>query len=203
MTTKLILIRHGETEKNVAGKLHSAKDAEELTEIGKEQMQATGRFLKRLRPSIIYSSEEKRANESAKILSEHCNIPFVLTKGLEERDWGDFSGKEWDKIKAVLDPMSLEERYTYIPPKGESWEGAEERMIKAIEMILKQNKEKTVAVVTHGGTIRILMPYFLGAPKEETFRHDPDNASLTIFDYLKGTFKKIKVNDTPHLRVSK
>jgi len=200
MNTKLILVRHGETEKNVSGKLHSSSDPEVLNKKGRNQMETTAKYLLSFKSWIIYGSKEKRANESAEIIAKVCKVPMKLIDGMQERDWGDFSGKSWDEIKKVLDPMSLEERYTYIPPKGESWKEFEERLIKTVNHILRENENKTVVVVTHGGAIRALMPYLLGVPKEESFKYDPDNASLTIFDYSKGKFKNKKINDTSHLK---
>lgn len=54
-------------------------------------------------------------------------------------------------------------------------------------------------VVSHGGAIRALMPHLLGVPKEESFKYDPDNASLAIFEYDGDNFIKKTVNDTSHL----
>ena len=201
MVTKLVLVRHGETKINVKRKLHVASDPEKLTKKGRDQIKITAKYLSNLNPVKVYCSKEKRAGESAEIISKICNVPLLKMNGLEERNWGDFSNKTWEEIKEVLEPMSLEERYNYVPPKGESWREVEERIIKTIDRILKDNQGKVVTVVSHAGTIRILMPYLLKAPKEETFKHDPDNASITIFDYSKGKFKKERINDTSHLKV--
>lgn len=201
MVTKLVLVRHGETKTNVGGKLHIAGDLEKLTKKGRAQIKITAKYLGSLNPATIYCSKEKRAGESAEIISKICNAPLLAINGLEERNWGDFSNKTWDEVKEVLEPMSLEKRYNYVPPKGESWKEVEERIIKTIDHILKDNQGKVVVVVSHAGTIRILMPYLLKAPKEETFKHNPDNASITIFDYSRGKFEKERINDTSHLKM--
>jgi broad specificity phosphatase PhoE len=41
-----------------------------------------------------------------------------------------------------------------------------------------------LVIITHGGVIRALMPYLLGVPKEESFKYDPPNASITIFEII-------------------
>ena len=199
---KLILVRHGETEKNVEGKLHSATDPEVLTKKGRQQMELTAKHLLKIRPSSIYCSKERRASESGKIVAKILKAPLSPISGLEERNWGDFANKRWGEVRKILDPMSLEERYKYIPPNGESWEKAEKRMVNVIKKILKESRNKTTVIISHGGTIRILMPFFLKASIEETFKHNPDNASITIFDYFGGKFKTLILNDTSHLRVS-
>ncbi|MBU4016402.1 histidine phosphatase family protein, partial [Patescibacteria group bacterium] len=58
---------------------------------------------------------------------------------------------------------------------------------------------KTVVVVTHGGAIKALIPLLLKVSKEESFKHVPGNASLTIFDFDDKGFHQITVNDASHL----
>ena len=72
-------------------------------------------------------------------------------------------------------------------------------MIKAITFTLDNNKEKNIAIITHGGSIRALMPYLLKTPKETSFQYDPKNASITIFDYNQNTFNAIVIDDITHL----
>jgi broad specificity phosphatase PhoE len=197
--TTLILIRHGETTKNISDRLHRDKDPEPLNERGRIQMKATALALQKLNPSIVYASTEKRALESAAILSQKLSVPLENINGLQERNWGIFSDKPWSEVKAVLDKMSLEERYNYIPPGGESWKQFQERLVSAINKALEENKNKTVIIVSHGGAIRALMPYLLEVPREESFKYDPANASITVFDYNGGKFTARLVDDTSHL----
>ncbi len=196
---KLILIRHGETNKNINKKLHAFHDTETLNSKGIEQIKLTAGKLTSYSPEKIYSSKEPRALESAQILSNCLTILLEEIEGIEERNWGIFTGKPWEEVKKVLDPMTLDERYTYVPQGGESWKTFEARLINAITKIVIENLHKTAVIVTHGGAIRALMPFLLGLPKEESFKYDPDNASLTIFDYNANGFKKITINDTSHL----
>ena len=95
--------------------------------------------------------------------------------------------------------MSLEERYTYIPPEGESWQEFETRLIASLKRILNENQGKTIVVVSHGGAIRASMPYLLNVPKEESFKYDPANASITSFDFDGEKFFPKTINDTSHL----
>lgn len=194
---KLILVRHGETSKNVKGRLHSTNDSEILNENGIAQMQKVADRLKEYSVFKIYCSKESRAVESADLLSKSLKIPKTIIDGLQERNWGEFSGKPWSTVQKVLDPMSLEERYTYVPKNGESWESFEKRLVGSIEKVI--DKENTIVVVTHGGAIRALMPYLLRVPKEESFKYDPGNASLTIFDYDGENYNIETIDDSRHL----
>ncbi len=197
--TKLVFIRHGETSKNVKGILHDYNDSETLNETGRKQIELTTDRIRVMSPTKIYSSTEPRAIKSAEIISQKLNIKRVKINDMHERNWGKFTGKPWSEIKTVLDPMSINERYNYVPPGGESWMQFEKRLIKTVDKVLDQNKDQTVVIVTHGGAIRALMPYLLNMPKEESFKYDPDNASITLFEYSNGTFVNVLVNDSSHL----
>ena len=197
--TRLILVRHGETETNLNKKLHKSDDPRELNETGKKQIRKTAKKIKEYNPDIIYSSKEKRALQSASIIAEACDLEVCEIDGLQERDWGKFSGKTWPEIQAVLDKMTLEERFNYVPSGGESWKQFDSRLKSRLDEIIGKNNGKTIVVVTHGGAIRALMPHLLGAPKEESFKYDPSNASLTVFRYDKDKFIKELVDDTSHL----
>lgn len=198
--TKLILVRHGETAKNVKGKLHGYDDPEVLNDVGRRQIEKTANKLKEFNPTIIYCSKEKRAIQSAEILSKELGISFEPIKGMQERNWGIYSGKPWSEVQVVLDPMTLDERYNYVPPQGESWKEFEERLVGAVEQVLRENKDKSIVMVTHGGAIRALMPHLLSVPKEESFKYDPANASITMFEHNNDVFSKVMVDDISHLK---
>lgn len=199
--TKLILVRHGETEVNDQGKIHKYGDSEQLTRNGELQIKKTSFALKNHHPSAVYCSREKRAEQSAQIISDTLGIPLFEVNGLEERNWGDYSGLSFQEIKekAGMDKMSFEKRYTFHPPNGESWKETEIRLLKVLEDIVSKNENKNIVIVTHGGSIRIYIPTLLGVGKEESYKYDPDNASISIFEYKNGKFTKIIYNDTSHL----
>lgn len=196
---RLILIRHGETDKNLTKNLHEPNDKTALNITGREQMEKTIERLKELSPSKIYTSTEQRAVESAQILARNLAIPIEEIEGLKERSFGIYTGQSWDEVKKIFEPMTLQERYDFVPSGGESWRTFEARLISAVQRITKENKNKTVAVITHGGVIKALMPFLLKAPKEESYKDIPANASLTIFDFDDKGFYKVTVNDGSHL----
>jgi probable phosphoglycerate mutase len=196
---KIFFIRHGETDKNIGNKLHEKGDIETLNETGIEQIEKTGEVLKNAHISVIFCSKELRAQKSSEILSHILECPSIPVDGFEERNWGIYSNRPWSEVKEVLDPLTLEERYNYVPPEGESWKASEERLINALQESIKKGDGGNIGIVTHGGAIRILMPYLLNAPIEETFKHDPANASITEFDYDGKTFVSDRVDDTSHL----
>ena len=108
------------------------------------QIRKTSLKLATFKPSKIYSSKERRALESAKILSDALKLSFEEIDGMQERNWGVFTGKPWEEVKKVLDPMTLDERYNYTPQNGEAWKTFETRLIQAIKKITKDNTGKTI-----------------------------------------------------------
>jgi len=197
---KVIFVRHGETAINKAGLLHEYKDTKTLNDDGIKQIKRTAEELRKYNPEIICSSDEKRSIESAEIIARALEKPHKIIKGLEERNWGKFSGKPWSEInRTILSKMSIEERYNYVPPQGESWKNFEERLINALKEILN-SKENNIIIVTHGGAIRALMPFLLNVPKEESFKYDPDNASISIFEFDGQKFNQIIYNDTSYIK---
>ena len=197
--SKLVLVRHGETEINKNNLTHKTGDAELLNATGELQIQKTAERLKELKPVKVYSSKESRAVHSGEIISKTLEIELESIDGMQERNWGDLSGKPWAEIQKVLEPMSLEERYTYTPPNGESWQTFEARLIKTVSEILEKNKGENIVIVSHGGAIRALMPFLLGVPKVESFKYNPDNASVTVFSKEGTVLKQEMINDTTHL----
>jgi len=200
--TRLILIRHGETEVNIQGKIHKYGDSEQLTINGISQVEKASEAAKKYEPSVVYSSKEDRAFQSAEIISKKLGVPLRKVDGLEERNWGDYAGLSFQEIKekAGMDRMTFEERYTFNPPKGESWKETEERLLKTLNEILSNNVGKNVILVTHGGSIRIYMPTLLGVNKEESYKYDPDNASISVFDFDGDKFSEVVYNNTSHLK---
>ncbi len=196
---KLILVRHGETAKNIAHSIHRSNDTAGLTATGRQQMVATAFSLKQLFPSKIISSTEKRAIESATVLAKYLQVPFEKMEGIQERNWGIFTGKPWAEVQQKLETMTIDERYRYVPQDGESWNAFETRLKRAIQKITAENANETTIVVTHGGVIRALLPFLLGVSKEESFAYDPANASLTIFEFDKDRYTKVVINETAHL----
>jgi broad specificity phosphatase PhoE len=195
----IILLRHGETHTNVKNVLPKFNDPDNLTEVGIRQIELASKHLKGLGLNVLYASNKNRALQSAEIVGNICNLEVQILEGMEERNWGDYSGKSWSEIKSILDPLTLEERYNYTPPKGESWRIFEQRLITAIKNINSINHDKVICVVTHGGSIRALIPFLLNIPKEESFKYDPKNSSISIFEFNGENMKALTIDNIEHL----
>ncbi len=199
---KLLLIRHGQTEVNASGSMHTLNDDAGLSELGLLQAQKLIRVCKDHGVQMLYSSNENRAKQTAEIIAVGLGIKNNPTNALHERNWGEWGGRTWTEIKNELDTMNIQQRYTFIPPSGESWQQMETRLKQCVDNIVAGGEAKQVyaiAIVTHGGALRGLMPILKDTPKEVSLKYDFENASVTIFEYESGVYSEVVVNDTAHL----
>ncbi|PIN74534.1 hypothetical protein COV18_06550 [Candidatus Woesearchaeota archaeon CG10_big_fil_rev_8_21_14_0_10_37_12] len=194
---KLIFVRHGETSHNVKGHIHKRGDDALLTEKGKLQIMDCANVLKQQNINGLYTSPETRARESAELLAKDLAVEIQIAN-FEERDWGDWEGKTWNEIKETLDKLPLDERHSFVPPNGESWQQMEDRLKKALEEITRTN-HPAACIVTHSGVLRALMRILKDAPLEEGIAYDFDNGSITIFEHKNGKYTELVVNDVKHL----
>lgn len=195
-----IFVPDGHTSTNAGGRIHKRGTTETLDAIGKKQAKKLRDVCAKNQIEAIFTSPEIRTLETAKISADGLRLAKIeKLESLRERSWGNWEGKPWIEVQQRLDKMSLEERYTFIPPNGESWKQMEQRLQQALFTILEDDSQN-IAIITHGGVLRGLMPILMSAPKESSFQYDFHNASVTVFDYVDGTFNAVSENDISHLR---
>lgn len=130
----------------------------------------------------VFHSTQSRAVFTAEALANALNVPSLEQAGLEERNFGDWDNWEWPQIAAELDKLSTEERYTFVPPNGESWQQMEARLRAAMgEITTKQYA--SVAIVTHWGPIRVLLPLINGESKESTLDLQVEPGQVFVLEY--------------------
>lgn len=195
---KILFIRHGQTAKNISGRLHSKDDKECLDAVGIKQSKNIAQECRIQSIQSLYTSPTVRTQQTADIIGRELRIDSIVIKSLRERNWGDWSNRKWVDIQSELDKMDLEDRYNFVPPNGESWKEMDVRIKSALDKLLK-DKNNTIAVVAHGGMLRALLPIIKNLPKESSFQYNLENGSITIFEEDKGEMKEIVVNSTKHL----
>ncbi|KAL3833363.1 hypothetical protein ACJIZ3_008099 [Penstemon smallii] len=158
---EIIVIRHGETEWNSDGRIQGHLDVD-LNDVGRQQAIAVAeRLSKEPTISAVYSSDLKRAFETAEIIAKSCGV-LEVTKDpdLRERHLGDLQGvvyREIAKIKPEAHRVFVSNRKDQeIPGGGESLNQLYERCTSALQRIAQKHKGERVVVVSHGGTIRAL-----------------------------------------------
>jgi len=152
--TKLLLVRHGQSEWNALGKWQG-KANPPLTDLGKKQALLASKRLPKF--STLASSDLVRARETAEIFAKAHNKELdeiILEPRVQERDAGEFSGLTRDEINKNF-PGYLDQNKW---PSG--WE-PDDVLLKRLReglshIITLSNKSDPIVVVTHGGCIYAL-----------------------------------------------
>ena len=138
------------------------------------------------RLSAIYCSDLARAVKSADILAQPYGLVPVRVPALKERSFGVWEGMTFLEIKQNY-PVEFEawanNPLEYSPIGGESTAGVKERVIPAVERIIKKHAGLHVAIVAHGGINRIVLCHILGVPLENIFRIEQDYAAVNIVEF--------------------
>lgn len=181
--TTIFLIRHGEVAGN-SGAIRTFAGARdlELNARGLLQAQAVAGRMKGEKLDAIFASTLQRAWKTAdKIASEH-NLSATRVAGWNEVNYGDWEGLSEDEIlanHAELWRARVEDPWNVAPPGGESYQMLWARLEPVWNALLSENLGKTVAVVGHNGSLRVLLCQLLGAPPTNARRLQIGNCSIT------------------------
>ncbi|MBW0092912.1 histidine phosphatase family protein [Pseudonocardia sp. KRD-184] len=200
--TRLLLLRHGQTELSV-GRRYSGHGDPELTALGHAQAAGAAVRLGRFGSEItaIVSSPLRRARQTAATVAEATNAPLEVREGLIETDFGSWEGLTFGEAKErdpELHALWLGSQ-DVAPPGGESFAQVSERIAAERDAILAAHGGGTVVVVSHVTPIKMLLRDALGAGPEILYRMHLDLASLSEVAYYPdgGTSVRL-VNDTSH-----
>jgi len=179
-STKLIIIRHGETLWNVEGKKQGQLDSS-LTALGIEQAQALAQRLIEESFTVLYSSDLGRAAETARYIADRTNHKVCLDEKLRERNFGIFQGLTDGQIKNEYPAeyhSHLADRVDYVIPNGESLRQFYARVTACLENLTARTAGQTIAVVTHGGVIDGWFRFIFDLPLEIPRKAKLWNASI-------------------------
>ncbi|MGB4429547.1 MAG: alpha-ribazole phosphatase, partial [Thermacetogeniaceae bacterium] len=197
----LLLVRHGETIWNHVSRYQGHTDVE-LSDTGREQARLLADRLRSEKIKAVYSSDLKRAYETASILAAPHQLKVQIAEELREINFGVWEGLTFKEISEKY--KELAEKWYQSPasvriPKGETFFEVKERAYNAIMKLLKENDPGTIIVVAHGGTIRAIICGLLDIDLNHAFRIQQDNTALNIIQYNKGFIVLSLLNDTNHL----
>ncbi len=182
---RLYFIRHGQTDWNLAGKIQGSSDIE-LNETGIAQAKELSRKLSEENYSIarIYSSKQKRAYQTASIISRTLGCELTPIDGLEEVRLGNWEGLSWQEVKSAYpseyDAWYHDRRY-YKSHQGESYQELLERVLPAVHHIISENT-KDVAIITHNAVIMCLQCYLTHTPFHRMIDFKAGNTSIITLD---------------------
>jgi len=200
MSTTLILIRHGETPYNRNRRYQGHRDTP-LTKEGKKQAKEIAIRLRNESLDAIYSSNLKRTRYTAKVINGYHFLKINILPQLREIDFGDWEGKTHDEIqrewRGLLDEWEREPSKIKIP-RGESIKDLAERIRSTIKKIVSNHPDQRVAIITHGGPIRIILMDALGLGLDDWWKTITSNGGISIIKYQSKKAKVLLQNDTSH-----
>ncbi|MET0512701.1 MAG: histidine phosphatase family protein [Thermoleophilaceae bacterium] len=165
--TVLLLARHGETDWTRSKRWQGHADPP-LNARGREQARALARVLLDVPLDAIYSSDLRRASETAAIVAHIMEIEVRLEPELRENDFGDWTGLTRDEVERRFPEGALRRRRGLKGWRGgESYEEMAERVVRALTRIAAPHAGKQILVVTHNGPIRATHAHALGIPYAE------------------------------------
>lgn len=162
--TGLVLIRHGETDWNVAGRYQGQADPP-LNNRGLEQAHQLARELRSSPPDVIYTSPLLRAVQTAKIITEAFGMPLHEDSRLMEIHQGDWQTRLRSEIESLYPELFRRwetEPWQVTPPGGEHLSQVQERIYAAVDDILPRHADQQVGMVTHRIPIALIKVRFQG-----------------------------------------
>lgn len=201
--TKLLMVRHGQSEANSLGVFAGNYDIE-LTELGHKQAQCTANFIaENYTVDKVYASDLKRAYKTAVHIAEKFDLDVIPDKNFRE-----ISAGKWEAEKFVVIIEKYKDDYekwlTDIGNAGctggETVKELAKRVCDELKKVAEDNEGKTVVIGTHATPVRVVQCLFGGHAMYE-MKDVPwvSNASVTELNYEEGKFVLVKAGMDGHL----
>ena len=201
MTTRLCIVRHGETAWNAEHRVQGQLDVP-LNAIGLAQARAAAQILAREKFDALYSSDLSRAKQTAQPVANLFSMAIMVEKNLRERHYGIFERLTYAEVKlrypedyarfAARDP-------DYAFRTGESLRDFSTRSIAVISQLAARHQGANILVFTHGGVLDKLYRFVTGLPLSAERNFGIPNAGLNRVE-LTPAGRRIRAwADTAHL----
>lgn len=158
---RFICIRHCQTDWNVLHRLQGQADIE-LNRNGRRQAEVLVEKLTTHNPTLIISSDLKRAAETARIIATGLGIEIQHDTRLRECSFGAFEGKTWNEIEESLGIKKAdvwrgaEYSYDFTPYQGESRDEVLRRHLSLLDDI-SRFEHACIVIVGHGTGLGTLL----------------------------------------------
>lgn len=197
---KLYITRHGKTEWNTAQKLQGWLDSP-LTHEGIERAERLSHRLKNIDFDSIYSSSQKRALDTAKILNTK-NLEIKIIDELKELCLGKWQGMRIEDVEREYPKehyLYFNEPESYVSLGGENFDELFIRVKRALKEIM-DTEDENVLIVSHGVTIKAIIAILKGMDMDEFVNVGVfTGTSLTVFEIDGDKIECILEGDDSHL----
>lgn len=202
-STRLLLIRHGATDCNLAQppRLQGRGINLGLSQEGIDQALRTAEFLRSTRIDALFSSPLKRAWETAEAIARPHELSIGPVPELVEVDVGRWENCSWEDI-ARNDPQAhaqfLEDCGQYGYAAGENMRQVQDRVTPVLTDLLEQHVGRRIVVVCHSVVNRAYLAGLLGIPLACCRFLPQDNCGINVIDYRDGRASVVTLNSTWH-----
>lgn len=170
MATRVLLVRHGDTQASKDGRFTGATDIP-LSKEGRIHASELAVRLARYPLDAIYASSMQRARETAGFTARVHGMKVTLVPELREMNHGVWDGKDREEILQQYGQAQLDEYdrdpFHFRPENGESGEDVLKRAAPALSQLVKKHDGQTILVVAHKTTNRLLICKFLGLDPQQ------------------------------------
>jgi len=189
---KIYIIRHGETTGDVEDRYGGDYD-DHLTAKGKDQAGKLARKIKSFGIKKIFTSSRIRAKETSDVINKSLGVDVEILKDIRERNhYGILTGMiKSDAKKKYPKLVDLVGSYKNTIKGAEDYESFQKRVKKALEVVGKSGFD-TVAIVTHGGPIRMIF--------REILRHDKILVDDCAYAILIFENNKLKLQNVDRIK---
>jgi alpha-ribazole phosphatase len=186
--TRVVLVRHAETEESGRGRCYGRLDVR-LSPQGLRQAQALAAALAAPRLAAVYTSPLSRALDTARPIAAAQGLEPAVIEALAELDFGEVEGLRYDEIESQRPELFrawMDEPARVRFPGGEGLPDLRARVVPALAEIRARHEGHAVAVVAHGGVIRVVLADALGLEDGALFRLDQAEGGVSVVDWLDG-----------------
>ena len=200
MKSKLVLVRHGQSEWNAKNLFTGWKDPK-LTDLGIQEAIKAGDLLetRNLKFDLMFTSDLFRAQETGRLILEQMNqtdIQVIEDQSLNERNYGDLAGLNKDEAREKWGEEQVHiwrRSFDVPPPGGESLKNTAERVLPYFELeIMPKVKEGlNILVAAHGNSLRALVMELEKISSEEIVKLEIATGDPLTYEYSNGKFVRI------------
>jgi broad specificity phosphatase PhoE len=197
--TRLFLLRHGEVEERYH-RVFGGRIDMDLSPRGHEQARTLAGFLRRRPIDAIYASPMRRAQQTLAPLASHCPKPAIARPEFREVDFGDWTGLTWEQVHSRYQISAfdwLEQIERGAIANAETGASFRTRVEPALRQIVCDHAGQSVAIVCHGGVVRMMLSILLDLPLPKLASFEIDYASVSQVERHERKTEVTLVNFAP------
>jgi len=200
--TKVIFIRHGQTEWNVTGRYQGQSDVQ-LTAEGHRQAEKLAADFPVDTVDAVYASDLQRAMVTAETIAQKFGLPVQAEPAFREVSFGKWEGLTYQQIVAEWEEGMtnfLQHPDILEIPGGETFPAVQKRATDKLQELVKKHDGQTIVVVAHGAVLRTMLTAALHMPLQYLWSIRQFNTAVNIVRYDEGANATVELlNSTAHL----